>query len=147
MIIVPFEPWHIKAMKGREFENSLISLYKDNLDYLLYNYANFGIAYTGIVDDKIIGSGGVLKLWDGVGEAWVFSSIYFEENKRQVYTQVKKFLQLIIDNADYHRIQASIKCDYDVAVRFIEKLGFEREGLMKKYGMDKSDYYRYSRVK
>jgi hypothetical protein len=31
-------------------------------------------------------------------------------------------------------------------VRFIGWLGFENEGLMRKFGLDGTDYYRYARV-
>ena len=46
----------------------------------------------------------------------------------------------------YQRIQASISVKDAKAKRFAEWLGFENEGIMKKYGPDGSDYYRYARV-
>jgi RimJ/RimL family protein N-acetyltransferase len=47
---------------------------------------------------------------------------------------------------DYQRIQASIAVTDKTAKRFAEWLGFQNEGVMKKYGPDGTDYYRYARV-
>jgi len=43
------------------------------------------------------------------------------------------------------RIQASVSASDTKALRFASWLGFEDEGLMKKYGPDGSDYRRVAR--
>jgi RimJ/RimL family protein N-acetyltransferase len=48
--------------------------------------------------------------------------------------------------AQVQRVQASVHAEDGQAVRFARWLGFENEGLMKKYGPDGSDYYRMARV-
>ena len=50
------------------------------------------------------------------------------------------------DDASLKRIQASVHTNDQQAIRYVEWLGFENEGLMKKYGPDGSDYYRFARV-
>jgi RimJ/RimL family protein N-acetyltransferase len=39
-----------------------------------------------------------------------------------------------------------VHVDDDRAYRFAEWLGFENEGIMRKYGVDGGDYYRMARV-
>jgi hypothetical protein len=45
-----------------------------------------------------------------------------------------------------HRIASEPHVDDDRAYRFAEWLGFENEGIMRKYGVDGGDYYRMARV-
>jgi RimJ/RimL family protein N-acetyltransferase len=55
-------------------------------------------------------------------------------------------LDHVQDDASLKRIQASVHTNDQQAIRYVEWLGFENEGLMKKYGPDGSDYYRFARV-
>jgi RimJ/RimL family protein N-acetyltransferase len=50
------------------------------------------------------------------------------------------------EDNDLQRIQASVHANDKQAIRYVEWLGFENEGLMKKFGPDGSDYYRFARV-
>jgi len=54
--------------------------------------------------------------------------------------------QHIQETHELSRIQASV-CASDVrANRYAQWLGFEKEGIMRKYGPDGTDYIRYARV-
>ena len=44
------------------------------------------------------------------------------------------------------QLQTSVKADCDIAIRFAKWLGLKEEGLMKGYGPDGSDYFRYARI-
>ena len=57
-----------------------------------------------------------------------------------------QLLQHVIEENKLTRVQASVHVDDKQAVRYVEWLGFENEGLMKKFGPDGSDYYRFARV-
>jgi len=39
-----------------------------------------------------------------------------------------------------------VRKDFDKGIRFAKWLGLENEGLMKHYGFDGSDQYRYARI-
>lgn len=45
------------------------------------------------------------------------------------------------------RIQCTVRTGFPFLVKFIELFGFEREGLMRKFGPEGDDYYLYARVK
>jgi RimJ/RimL family protein N-acetyltransferase len=70
----------------------------------------------------------------------------FYKYYRTVYKFVKKFLAEIIEHENLSRVQALIHPDYEDAHRFIEHLGFEREGLLKRFGPGGEDLFMYSRI-
>jgi RimJ/RimL family protein N-acetyltransferase len=51
-----------------------------------------------------------------------------------------------MENNDLWRVQASVHANDEKAYRFADWCGFEEEGLMRMFGPDKSDYYRFARV-
>lgn len=53
-----------------------------------------------------------------------------------------------IDALPFHRLQARVATNFPVAVRFVEGMGLEREGVLKGFGQqNKQDYYIYGLVK
>lgn len=44
------------------------------------------------------------------------------------------------------RVQANCLATFKTGVKFVEKLGFAKEGLLKKFGEKGDDYYRYAWV-
>ena len=51
--------------------------------------------------------------------------------------------------AKYHnieRVQTASRKDFKQGQRFADWLGLENEGLMKKFGFDGTDQYRYARI-
>lgn len=103
-------------------------------------------AYTALLESKVFMIGGVYGLWENVGEAWfVMSSIAYKKPFAAAkYSSL--MLDHVQDDAGLKRIQASVHTNDQQAIRYVEWLGFENEGLMKKYGPDGSDYYRFARV-
>jgi RimJ/RimL family protein N-acetyltransferase len=106
-----------------------------------------GPAYSGIEDGKVIGSAGLMILWPGVAQAWILFSTDVENMKKFVYEIVSKYLVTIFCEHELRRVQAHCKADHPMAVKFLEQMGFTRECLMRKYGIDGSDHYLYSFVR
>lgn len=104
-----------------------------------------GPAYTALVDGQPVCIAGVTPLWSGVGEAWALMAHGFEKYKLFVHRAVTYILNDIIINNDLKRVQASADCANDKAIRWLEHLGFENEGVMRKYYRD-MDYFRFARV-
>jgi len=46
----------------------------------------------------------------------------------------------------FYRAQSNIHCGFERAIRLAEWLGFENEGLMRRFGIEGADYFRYARV-
>ena len=103
-------------------------------------------AYTALLESKVFMIGGVYGLWQNVGEAWFIMS----SHAYKMPFAAAKYSSLLLDHVQednkLQRIQASVHADDSQAIRYVEWLGFENEGLMKRYGPDGSDYYRFARV-
>ena len=81
-----------------------------------------------------------------MGEAWLIPSDNIPKYKLKIIRTLKNHIDKITAEDDLHRLQATVRDDFDIAKRFIEFLGFEREGTLKNYGPDKTDHIMYSRT-
>lgn len=104
-------------------------------------------AYTAIAGSEIIACAGVVEVWSGVGEAWMLVSDLVEKYPVFFHRTVKDILNAIYKKYQFQRIQATVRADFEKGHRWIETLGFKCEGLMKRYGIDQADHYRYARIK
>jgi RimJ/RimL family protein N-acetyltransferase len=102
-------------------------------------------AYTGICEGKIVACAGIQPLWSGVGEAWIAVC-----PDAHLYTglpgAIKDILEYVEKVNAFHRVQASVRADDLVALRLDRWLGFQAEGIMRKFGPDEADYIRLARV-
>ena len=105
-----------------------------------------GFSWTGIVGTRIIGCGGIVDLWPGVAYGWLICSGLAKTYKMFLYKTVKNAI-LAADSRGIHRIEAAIYCKNDTAISFAIHLGFESEGLMRKYDSNGKDFLRYARIK
>jgi len=128
-------------------------VYDIELDYEFDSVSRAGllghneiVAYTLLDDDKVLAVGGAHVMWFGAGEAWVLVSPDCLNQRASFARYAKRLFDSILQDTDLRRVQASIHVDDDRAYRFAEWLGFENEGVMRKYGVDGGDYYRMARV-
>jgi len=105
-----------------------------------------GLSFTAIHDDNIIASGGFKLLWQGVAEIWFLASNRFHDHKKTIIKLVKVKIEEVVLEHRLVRLQTAVRTDWPQAQRFAQFFGLENEGLMKKYGPDGTDYFRYSRV-
>lgn len=101
-----------------------------------------GPAFTAIVDNKIIGCGGVVIMWSGVGMAWVAVSKDIEQYGIWVTRTVKSCLHDITRALNLHRVEAVVLTDG--SYEWLEVVGFHLENsIAKRYTQDKRDVIRY----
>ena len=136
--IVPFKKEHLYNI------NLAFEMTKAGKD-LLGNY-NDVIGYTGLEGDTVLATGGVHRMWEGVGEAWLLVGKEGYEKPKTVARYTDYLFQHIQEEHGLFRIQASVSVIDEVANRYAQWLGFKKEGIMEKYGLDGSDYIRYARV-
>ena len=104
-------------------------------------------AFSMIDSGHLIVAGGIYPVWDGLGEAWMIPSDKIEEYKLSIVRHLRRHIDKIVDEDGLRRLQAAVRSDFPAAHRFIEFLGFRREGLMRSYGPGGDDYFMYARVK
>jgi len=101
-------------------------------------------SYSYYDGDKIIGIVGIIKINDNTCEVRTVLDECSKHYVREIYFYAFSLLNYL--QKRFVRIQAIAMTNWPTAIHFLERLGFEREGLMKKFGPD-GDYYLYGRVK
>ena len=143
--IIPYERSHTDeiltfGMNDKLLENDA------NCEEGRIDYGIPGLSFTLLADNNIVLCGGITPLWDGVAEGWVIASKRIYEHKIKSVSAIKKRLDLLCINNKIWRVQTSVKEDFKVGVRFAEWLGLEKEGLMRMYGPDKTNYIRMANI-
>ena len=102
---------------------------------------------TGYVNGEIVGCGGIRNLWPGVGEVWTLLSPKVNLYPMRTYECLKNGFQQLIDENDFHRLQAWGRIGFVKAHTLFRHLGFKPEGIAKKYTPDKVDCIAYALLK
>ena len=104
-----------------------------------------GLSFTLMLDDTPIVAGGIVPIWQGVAEGWVLSSKHINNYKIKAAGSIKKRLDYLCTNNKIIRLQTAVKEKFFIGIRFAEWLGLEKEGLMKYYGLDGTNYWRMAK--
>jgi hypothetical protein len=91
---------------------------------------------------KVLGSCGIAMTGYTGAVLWGFVGTDCGKRMLQVHRAVKRF----VDAVQVRRIEATVLAGFKPGCRWMDLLGFEREGLMRCYGPDGADYYRYAKV-
>jgi len=105
-----------------------------------------GLSFSLFANNDIVLSGGITPMWDGVAEGWVIASKRIFDHKIKSIISIKKRLDLLCVNNNIWRLQTSVKEDFKTGIKFAEFLGLKKEGLMRMYGPDKTNYYRMAKI-
>ena len=143
--IIPFENKHAEYILSQNLNSKFLELRPEHKKYA-YFLKQFGMSFTGIVNNIPIAAGGVFPLWDGVAEGWVLGTDQMHKYPITIARVIKHRTEIMCKNNLFKRLQTSVKADCEIAIRFAKWLGFKPEGLMKHYGPDGSDYYRFARI-
>ena len=100
-----------------------------------------GATFSWWEDRKILGICGIMPLWTGVGEAYMFLSPEFKKRKLRCIKDIKNYLDLITKQFKFHRLNCYVIKDFKKAVRLAEFFGFEIEAELKQYGPNKENFY------
>lgn len=100
-----------------------------------------GVGVTLMDGDKVVAAGGLIPIWSGRVLAWAL--IGAGANMHAVTRAAVDFLRRF---RELTRIEATIDLTFPEAIRWIELLGFQREGIMRKCGPNGEDFAMYSRV-
>jgi hypothetical protein len=93
-----------------------------------------------------IACGGVLPLWKGVGEGWVVSSPLVEKHSFLFARTAWRKIMELVETMDLVRLQTLVDAEYRVSRRWVERMGFVNEGVMRKY-LGGRDYIRYALIR
>ncbi len=103
--------------------------------------------FTALLESEILGIFGVQIRWKGVGLFWLMCAKNFRKcGSRNALNIISTNMNYLIEKNNLWRAEAIVRTDFPQAIKMIEFLGFEREGLMKKCCPDKGDAWLYSKI-
>ena len=102
--------------------------------------------YSLMDGDKIVACAGVSVMWEGVAEGWLVMSKHASKYPVSIARYTEGLFDDIMKRNGLWRIQASVNASDVTSVKFAHWLGFEYEGIMRKFAPDGADYFRYARL-
>ena len=111
-------------------------------------WEKYGPAFTLIIDDEIVGCGGVTIIRSGIGEAWMLVSNNFYRYPKTAFKQIRNSLDGIIRSWKLRRVQAFVFKGFEAGCHLLRHLGFENETPdgVKGMGPNGEDMYLFGRV-
>lgn len=94
---------------------------------------------------EIYAIGGILPVWEGVGEIWLIPTRLAKTKPVSLARHIKLGLLDMEKSLELRRLQAVVRCGFDRGHDLVKFLGFQSEGVMRKYGPDGEDYERYAK--
>jgi hypothetical protein len=136
--VVKTEPSHFDLIEFRDEEARALALdpYAQQRFIMLGESGSVG---TVMYDGRILCIMGHFMLWPGVWEIFTFPSKYIDRYAYQYLKYSKRYLKTQMSVFGIRRYQTT-SLDNEVTNRWMEFLGFTKEGNLKGYGPDGADY-------
>jgi len=140
MRVVPFDPSHLEILELQESQQLFRKFFDKNYGPALQAS---GPCFTAIDDGQVLICAGAARQWDNRAIAWSLISAHAGRQFVRIHKAVTRFLE----TTDFNRIEAFVDADFEQAHRWIEMLGFQREGYMRQFTPDGRDSFLYARLK
>ena len=141
--LVPFRPEHATLIKARDITASPLATSTEDI---LRVQALCGHAITALLHGKPAACFGSVYIWPGLEEMWCLMEDRARNSALSLTKIAKSYADLRVVAGNLHRLQITVRSNDLRAVRWGNAIGFETEGLMKKYGPDGSDFFLMSRT-
>lgn len=146
MIVRPYEPGHLLALDLRDYERGFLAEVSDLRAYA--EILRHGVAFT-LWDGHPVGCFGILRIKPGVGEGWLCLSTALPIGKPgRAWAEAARLIERQLDRemARFHRVQVALPIRFLPGHKLVERLGFEPEAVMRKFGADGSDFTSFARI-
>ena len=105
--------------------------------------------FTAIFESEIVGMGGIVIRWPGYCLCWLM--LTSDCKKRGVYGiaalgAIHEKLNDLLDENNIIRAECAVRPEFGAAIKMVEYMGFEREGLMRHQMPDGGDGILYARI-
>ena len=150
LVIIPYISDHGKIVMQSQMNHKLMQLdanflVNDNMNECM-NLEENGLAFTGAINRQVIACAGIKRIWGNVGEGWVLATYNIWNHPITIARAIKKNFEELAISYKFKRIQTAVRADFGIGIRFAKWMGLKNEGLMKHYGFDGSDHYRFARI-
>jgi len=146
--IVPYTAEHGQFILSCQMNHKVLEADKNyiNIEGNAKNLEQDDLAFSGLVNNKPIFAAGMKMVWGQVAEGWVIATQDVWDYPLSVAKAIRKDFARVAKENNIVRVQTAIRKDFEQGQRFAEWLGLENEGLMRKFGFDGTDQYRYARI-
>lgn len=139
MDIVAFEVEHLKRLRVQPAQQSCLAYLTEEL---LADAVHMD-AYTALVDGAPVAVAGLMDFWPGRAMAWS----YIGEGAGLHMVRLTRAIRNFLDGQEIRRIEAYVDPDFEAGLRWIELLGFTREGRLRAFMPDGRDTVIFARVR
>ena len=145
--VVPFRSYLLNIMDLHEHDQAHLDQMPEYVSYL-DSATKDAYGYCVLDNGRPVLCFGVSPQWYGVAELWMIPDTKLvSKNKIRFHRGALRFMDLIMEELNLHRIHVTVLASNIKALKWIESISFEREGVLKKYTFDKKDMIMYSRTK
>lgn len=145
--VVPFKSYLLNIMDLQEHDKKHLKEMPNYSQYLDFAAEN-GYGYAVLDGGKPMLCFGVSPQWYGVAELWMIPDTKLvSKNRIKFHRGAKKFMELIMEELNLHRIHVTVLSSNIKAIKWIESISFQREGVQRKYTFDKKDMIIYSKMR
>lgn len=146
MIAINYEPDHLRQLMSGPLNSGA----PENIGYMT-DYAEQlqqpDWSYSVVHNNDLVLCCGIVPMWRGVGEVWFIAGQMIHKHKIPFIRFAREKMEEVIEANDLWRVQGVCKVGWPAALRFAQFMGFEEEGVMRRYGPEGADYYRISWVR
>lgn len=137
MKIIPFEPQHLLDITPQKSQSSL-----ERTPERAHQLANYH-SFTGVIDDRVVAIGGLVELNPIRAYLYLIVTEDIPHQWTQLYRAARRLIAAGLN--DYVRLETM--SSFPEAERWLELIGFEYEGTMRRAGPDGEDAKMYSIVR
>ncbi len=138
--IVAFKPEHLVALRLQATQASAQPLMTLEHGAQIGNVT--GHAQTALLDGAPIACAGVIELWPGRAYAWA----YLSEQAAKHFRTVHRAVHTALNASRWARVEMAVDVRDPAAKRWAWHLGFEFEGVARKWTTDGRDVEIWARV-
>lgn len=137
--IIPYTPSHLEMMELRPREAALVA----TPGMVAALSASWTVTVAEVTEDGFIRVAGVIGariLWHGVADVYLIPCVDLSSRNIIAFVrQIRTALRIASTEARIRRFQ-TLAVDDPLHNRWLSHLGFEKEGTLKEYNVDKEDY-------
>jgi RimJ/RimL family protein N-acetyltransferase len=141
MNIVRMRAEHVPAVQLQEAQAFAIPMITAEHAQQLANAD--GVAWTALDGDDVIACAGIVQVHEQRGIAWAM----FSDRALRQFKLIHRVARAVLQRSQWRRIEMTVDVRHDAAIQWAERLGFEREGVMRAVTPDGRDCFLYAKVK
>lgn len=107
-------------------------------------YSSDGLRWTAWLGDAPVCAFGVSRMLPGLGSGWAYGTLRMRRAVPAVSRFIRRHAAPLLIRDGFRRVEVRTAIDHDLSHRWLESLGFVREGIAGDYGADGLDFVTYA---